>query len=174
VNEPPLSSRLLIGALAGFAATAVMTAAMRRLHARLPADERYPLPPREIAERVSPGATGDDALRDLSLAAHFAYGAAAGAVLASGGTRHNDAVGALFGAGVWTASYFGWVPAFDILRPASEHPARRNALMVGVHLVWGSVTSWTIRELAAARATIVAGGPLRDATVPQATRGERR
>ena len=172
MNEPRMSSRILIGALAGLTASAAMTAAMRGLHARLPREERYPLPPREIVERFSPDVTREDNLRDLSLAAHFAYGAASGALLASTGTRHGEAAGVLFGLGVWAASYFGWVPLLGVLRPATGHPMRRNALMIGAHLVWGAATSRTIRELAAARATIVASGPPKDA--PEAPRGEKR
>ncbi len=49
---PHLLSRLAIGAIAGFVATMAMTAAMRRLHRRLPANERYKLPPRELADRI--------------------------------------------------------------------------------------------------------------------------
>lgn len=43
--------RLLLGALAG---TVAMTAAMRAMRGRLPAPERYPLPPREIIEGPVP------------------------------------------------------------------------------------------------------------------------
>ena len=57
-------SRLMIGALAGITATTVMTATMRRLHSKLPDEEKYPLPPREITERIAPEETGDEALRD--------------------------------------------------------------------------------------------------------------
>lgn len=169
-NELRLSSRLLLGALAGLTATSAMTAAMHRLHARLPQDERYPLPPREITERLSPGLIKEDALRDGSLAAHFAYGAAAGAFVASTGTAHRPAAGAVAGVAVWAASYFGWVPALRVLRLANEHPLRRNALMIGAHLVWGVVTTVTIRELGAARETVVAGGALHDAPAPRPKR----
>jgi len=163
VSEPRFSSRLLLGALAGLTATTVMTAMMRRLHAKLPEEERYPLPPREITERISATAVNENDLRDRSLAAHFVYGAMAGALIAATGTKHRNAAGAAMGAGVWIGSYFGWVPASDILKRADKHPLRRNALMIRVHLVWGAVTTWAIRELAAARETIVAEGPLRDA-----------
>ena len=48
-----LRSRLLIGGIAGFVGTMAMTAAMRRLHRRLPEKERYPLTPREIVDSGS-------------------------------------------------------------------------------------------------------------------------
>lgn len=176
MTVPRLSSRFVIGALAGLTATTFMTAAMRRLHGNLPVAERYPLPPREITERLAPEAAGEGALRDASLLAHFGYGAATGALIAGAGTRKGDAAGAALGVGIWALSYFGWVPGFRILEPADEHPPRRNALMIGAHLVWGAVTTWTIRELTAARRTMLANGPLRDAPVPQgdfqADRGE--
>ena len=50
-------SRAVLGALAGFAATAIMTSAMQRLHERLPQEERYPLTPREITQSTMPAAS---------------------------------------------------------------------------------------------------------------------
>jgi uncharacterized membrane protein YagU involved in acid resistance len=46
--------------------------------------------------------------------------------------------GALFGVGVWAASYLGWLPAAGILRPATREPAGRNAMMIASHAVWGA------------------------------------
>lgn len=170
MSEPRLSSRLVLGALAGLTATTAMTAVMRRLRQRLPDEELYPLPPREITERILPEIE-EPGLRDASLVAHFAYGATAGALIASTGTRPRNSVGSLIGACVWAASYLGWVPGLAVLKPANEHPRRRNALMISAHLVWGAVTTWSIRELADARDTIVAEGPLRDAPT-RPTEGE--
>jgi hypothetical protein len=45
---------LAFGALAGLSATMAMTAAMRALFKWLPSHERYPLPPRELTERILP------------------------------------------------------------------------------------------------------------------------
>ena len=56
----------------------------------------------------------------------------------------------------------GWVPALNLLEPATEHPARRNALMIAVHLVWGASTAQAMRELAEARETIFAAGEDKD------------
>jgi uncharacterized membrane protein YagU involved in acid resistance len=156
-----MSTRLLLGALAGLAGTMAMTSAMSRLHRRLPPKEQYPLPPREITAAVLPAAA-DKTVRDSAMAAHFAYGAATGAIIAGLRPETGPVGGALYGAGVWAASYFGWVPALGILRPANEHPMRRNALMIGVHLVWGAVTALSLRELDAARRTMLRSGPSRD------------
>ena len=155
-----LGSRLVIGAIAGFVGTMAMTAAMRRLHARLPERERYPLTPREIVDSIA--APPDQPARDLTAAAHFAYGAGCGALLAAADPRVGRLTGAMAGAGVWLASYMGWIPAFGVLKPATDHPPRRNALMIAVHLVWGWATAEAMRELVEARETIFAGGEDRD------------
>jgi uncharacterized membrane protein YagU involved in acid resistance len=166
-KHPRLASRLVIGAVAGFVGTMAMTAAMRRLHRRLPDEERYPLTPREIVDRVSEQAAGaelpSETAKDVTVAAHFLYGAAMGAMIAAVNPDPGKRSGALAGGAVWLASYMGWIPAVGTLEPATAHPARRNALMIGVHFVWGASTAVAIRELRAARETIFADGPDRDA-----------
>ena len=147
-------------AVAGIVGTMAMTSAMRRLHARLPAEERYPLTPREIIDAAI--APPDEAGRDLTTAAHFTYGAACGALVAAADPKPSKRVGAAAGVAIWLASYMGWIPALNLLKPATEHPARRNALMIAVHLVWGTATASALRELAAARETIFAAGEDRD------------
>ena len=165
-NELKLGSRLLIGGIAGLIGTMAMTAAMRRLHQQLPEAEKYPLTPREIVDSVAAqadAALSEEASRDLTTAAHFAFGAACGSLMAAFHPRAAPAAGAAFGTAVWLASYLGWIPAACILTPATEHPARRNALMIGVHLLWGATTAAAIGELIAVRETMIAGGPDRDA-----------
>jgi uncharacterized membrane protein YagU involved in acid resistance len=165
-KEPRLASRLVIGAVAGFVGTMAMTAAMRRLHRRLPEAERYPLTPREIVDSMSEQATGaapeDETAKDLTTASHFLYGAAMGALISAANPDPSRKAGALAGTAVWLASYMGWLPAVGTLEPATKHPARRNALMIGVHLVWGASTAAAIRELRLARETIFAQGPEKD------------
>jgi hypothetical protein len=85
------------------AASAAMTAAMRRLHTPLPKRERYPLPPREIVERLV-GDGEEAALRDATMAAHFGYGAATRAIYALVAQKPGLLSGGLFGATVWRAS----------------------------------------------------------------------
>src|SRR5829696_1978233 len=46
-------NRILLGALAGVAATGPMTLAMRLMHEQLPREERYPLPPRQVTEGLA-------------------------------------------------------------------------------------------------------------------------
>jgi len=168
VSDPTLKhgSRLVIGAIAGVVGTMAMTAAMRRWHQKLPEEERYPLTPRDIIDSGAEQAgveLDNESAKDLTLAGHFAYGAACGAALAAMNPEIRRRTGALAGVGVWLASYMGWIPAAGILKPAPEHPPRRNALMIGVHLVWGAVTAATMRELVAVRRTMIEAGPDRDA-----------
>ncbi len=40
---------------------------------------------------------------------------------------------------VWGVSYLGLLPGLGILSSAKDHPARRSALMIAAHLVWGWV-----------------------------------
>ena len=165
-NPPKLGSRLLIGAIAGFAGTLAMTAAMRRMHERLPPEERYPLTPREIIDSTSEAAgiplTGE-AAKDVTTASHFLYGAASGALLGAANVMLGPVSGGLGGVGIWLGSYMGWIPGFGILKPATDHPPQRNLLMIGAHVVWGVATARAMRELVAARETILEDGPDRDA-----------
>ena len=158
-----LGSRLIVGAIAGVVGTMAMTSAMRRIHARLPAEERSPLTPREIVDSALD--PEEEPARDLTTFSHFAYGAGCGALIAAANPRPGLREGAGAGVAVWLASYMGWIPAVGLLKFATRHPARRNLLMIGVHLVWGATTAKAIRELGDARESIFAGGADRD--VPQ-------
>lgn len=153
----------LAGMTAGFVATAPMTAAMALMHRMLPDDERYALPPREIvdsaaiaanAEAVTPGRlqhpsehrTGlldvvEDERAAVALAAHFAFGALAGSAygpIARTRPAHPALTGAGFGLMVWASQFLGVLPAVGVLSNAKDHPARRNALMIAAHVVWGA------------------------------------
>lgn len=154
-------NRLLLGALAGIAGTFAMTSAARAMHRRLPAAERYPLPPREIIEGTLPGVTKraleEPGRQTATLAAHFGYGAATGALYALVRPRGGILAGAAYGVLVWTVSYFGIMPGLRILRPAHDHPLRRDALMIAAHLVWGSTMAGTLRELELAEEEVFAG-----------------
>ncbi|HEV2747419.1 MAG TPA: hypothetical protein VGW34_09010 [Allosphingosinicella sp.] len=165
-DQPKLGSRLLIGAIAGVVGTMAMTSAMRRLHGKLPPKERYPLTPREIVDSASRqlGAElGGEPAKDVTTAAHFAYGAATGAMLGAANVMIGPVAGGLAGVTIWLGSYMGWVPGAGLLTPATRHPPRRNLLMIGAHIVWGVATARAMRELVEARDTIVADGPDKDA-----------
>lgn len=136
--------RIAFGGLAGIAATVAMTAAMRRLYPLLDKSKRYPLPPREIIDRIG---LGDDerTARDRTVLAHFGYGALAGALFAALPPPRGS--GTAFGLGIWAVSYLGWIPALRILSPASQHPVQRNLLMAAAHVVWGIVLAKSLSEL---------------------------
>lgn len=150
-----LQTTLTKGALAGFAATLPMSAVMLAAHEFLPPHERYPLPPSEIVSRVAEkvgveeAAAGSDH-KLLTTASHFAYGAATGALYAALPHQISPSSalnGTIFGLIVWAGSYLGLLPALGILRPATKHPARRNALMIAAHVVWGSALGVLVDSL---------------------------
>ena len=155
------------GALAGAAATVPMSAFMELAHRELPFWERHSLPPRKITERVLRRAGVSRFLKEperlaATLASHFGYGAACGAVYGATWPRERIGIasGVAFGLAVWTGSYLGWLPATGLMAPATWHSRRRNALMIGAHVVWGAALG------AAARALI--GRRRRDATETEA------
>ena len=149
-------NRILIGALAGLAATGPMTLAMKLMHEQLPREEQYPLPPRQVAEGLAEKAGVNEHLDEeereaATWVSHFAFGAAAGALYgAVAGERldeHPVLAGAGFGLAVWAGSYLGWLPAAGILSSATKHPARRNALMIAAHVIWGATTGVALERL---------------------------
>lgn len=121
----------------------------------MPPQEQYPLPPREIVAKLAV----DTGLRRIltpaeehavAVACHYGYGAAAGALYgaltpprASGPAR-----GVVFGLALWAASYLGWLPALQILRPATQHPPRRTASMIASHILWGLALAALVRKSA--------------------------
>lgn len=150
-------SKLLTGALAGSIATAPMTLAMELMHRWLPRSERYPLPPSEITTKLTREAGVAQHLDQeqhvaLTLVNHFGYGAAVGSLYGLLPSKPRAPLpAALWGIGyglvVWAVSYLGLLPALGILRPATEHPERRNLLMIAAHVVWGSVTGLLVARM---------------------------
>jgi hypothetical protein len=150
-----VGTQLLAGATAGLLATIPMTVVMLAWHRHLPAAQRYDLPPRLITERAAarmrfaaraprPGSVA-------TLAAHFGFGAATGALYAAGRTELHRQFPATTGIGyglvVWAASYLGWVPAMRLMPPATRQPAARNAMMVAAHIVWGAALGLALNAL---------------------------
>ena len=147
---------LLAGALAGTAATVPMTIFMAAADAALPESERYPLPPEQITATLArsagvptrPERPGWEA---KTYAAHFGFGAAAGAAYAALGADrlpgHPAAKGVAFGLSVWAVSYLGWLPAAGLVPPATREPTGRNLLMVAAHVVWGAAVGTLSQRL---------------------------
>src|SRR5579862_935804 len=140
----------IVGLLAGIVATGPMTVAMILWHRRLPVQERYPLPPRQIVMKLA-RVTGldksmsNEARSAATLLAHFGYGGAIGAIygaVAEELPSPGIPKGILFGLVVWVTNYLAMLPAAGVLHGAQKHPARRNALMIAAHIVWGAATGW--------------------------------
>jgi biotin transporter BioY len=110
-----------------------------------------------LAEKAGVNEHLDEEERETATwVSHFAYGAACGALYgAVSGERldeHPVLAGVGFGLAVWAGSYLGWLPAANVLSPATEHPARRNALMIAAHVVWGATTGAVVGRLSDERA----------------------
>jgi uncharacterized membrane protein YagU involved in acid resistance len=141
-----ISGRMIFGALAGFIATAPMSAVMFAGHRRLPWNQRDPLPPEQITLNALDAAGLDDDLSRSQSAAltvfnHFAYGAATGslygALISTCRPASPLTSGIVYGLGVWGVSYLGLLPSLGLYRAATKEPAERNWLMVTAHIVWG-------------------------------------
>jgi hypothetical protein len=157
-GAPAFAVRLAKGALAGLVATVPMTVTMVLLQRLLPRHLRYPLPPEQVTLRMiaDKGAIRNMHEPQRTIATgilHFGIGALGGAsysVAAKLIPAPSVARGIGFGLLVWLTGYMGWLPALGILRPATKHPAQRNALMIAAHVVWGSVTGLLFAALAGA------------------------
>lgn len=138
---------LIAGAAAGAAATVPMTMFWEVMHRRLDGEPPRPLPPREVAEALAVKAGVNRQLDEvqmerLAMALHVGYGTLTGALFGCIAPRREAvrgiAAGMLFGLGVWTASYLGWLPATGVRHsPRWDQPARTK-LIVASHLVWGA------------------------------------
>jgi len=138
----------LLGAAVGTVATVPMTVFWEVMHGHLPGEPPRPLPPREVAEALAVKAgvsrhMSETQMQWLALAAHFGYGAVTGAIFGAIAPRRlPSAIGAgmVFGLGVWTSSYLGWMPATGVRHsPKYDLPAR-TGLIIASHLVWGAVS----------------------------------
>ena len=158
-GSDPSLDKLFKGALAGFIATAPMSVAMTMGWRLLPKHEQYHLPPRQITEEISERVGVDDYLNEegligLTIASHFGYGALFGGLY--GLFEEHLPVpasvkGALSGLALWAGSYLGWLPAMDILPPATRQPRRRNLLMILAHIVWGVARGEGVRRLSSGK-----------------------
>jgi uncharacterized membrane protein YagU involved in acid resistance len=137
--------RMMAGAAAGTAAAIPMTAYWEYMHTRVAGEPPRPLPPREIVEAIavktgmSRELTETD-VQNLALAGHFCYAAATGSLfglIAPRTPAAGAAAGALFGVGVWAASYLGWLPAAGVRQPVTYDLPARTKLMIGGHILWG-------------------------------------
>ena len=149
------SDKLLKGALAGFVATGPMSLTMLIGWLFLSGREKYHLPPRLITEEITERVGLEKHLNETQLiaatiASHFGYGAAFGSFYALFEQRlplPASLKGIFAGLAIWAGSYLGWLPAADILPPATRHPWRRNLMMILAHVVWGVTLGEMTRKL---------------------------
>jgi hypothetical protein len=135
----PLVKRAARGVVAGLAATAVMTAT--RIGAeRAGLVGRRP-PHSEIVGRLravlgrSPW--GDDAERAATIA-HYAFGAAAGAIYAACVPRlARPATGAVYASAIWTVSFHQVLPRLGLMPPPRRDDTGRQVVLAVDHVVYG-------------------------------------
>ena len=136
---------VLRGAMAGFAATVPMTITMEAVRAVFPREQHRRMPPREIVDRTVEK-TGEGARVDatdrfvITTAAHFAFGAAAGALygLLVRSRRSSPLTGIAYGLTVWALAYGAALPALGLHRAADEDTDARNSVLIASHIVWGA------------------------------------
>jgi uncharacterized membrane protein YagU involved in acid resistance len=138
--------RFLHGMLAGLSATGPMTVVMLIWHRLLPRHEQYPIPPYVITTRAVEETSASNLVDQeservgLTVASHFGFGAAAGALyglLADALPLPGPGKGTIYGLLVWAAYYLGILPATGLYRPPQAEPLRRHGMMIMAHVVWG-------------------------------------
>jgi putative membrane protein len=146
------------GAVAGTVATIPMTAFMLLMQQALPRWQHYDLPPEKLTDELADRAGAKKHMNKpqkvaLALVAHFAYGAAMGTLYSLLMQRGNIKTypfllkGNIFGLAVWGASYLGLLPAMQMSTTAPKETPHRNLLMIGAHIVWGTVLAVTVHIL---------------------------
>jgi len=129
------------GLIAGAVGTGAMTAAQTAYYKASGSESSST--PAEVAKRIIRGVlqrdVPDEKTELLNNVMHWGYGTSWGAVyglvqgtVAGSAFKH----GALFGAGVWSASLVQ-LPAMKLAPPVWEYPPTELALEVGYHVVYG-------------------------------------
>jgi uncharacterized membrane protein YagU involved in acid resistance len=155
-----IAGTVAAGSLAGLVATVPMTATMLFVSRFFTRSRQHLREPRHVTNVAlyRTGLSQSDAVDDqqgaIQLAAHVAYGAAAGSIYPAV-ERYiplpEKYQGAAFGLGVYAASYVGWLPALDVLPPPQRRPAGRTAVLVAAHSVWGASLGAMYRALRSRR-----------------------
>jgi uncharacterized membrane protein YagU involved in acid resistance len=112
----------------------------------LPKGQRYALPPEIIIQDLTQRAHIRQHMNKVqilgaTLVSHFGYGAVMGtlySMLVRKIALPAAVKGALFGLGVWAASYLGLLPLLGMAEAGQKEPGRRNLLMIAAHVIWGS------------------------------------
>jgi hypothetical protein len=111
------------------------------------------MPPEKVVRRAIAAANQAPSTpteRIVAAAAHFGFGAAAGAAY-SLMTDEDDALpaslakGIGFGLALYAISYAGWIPALDILPPPHRDRRDRQVSMGVAHVVYGAALAMLAR-----------------------------
>lgn len=162
-NQKPIEAQSslswLKATLAGLVSTVPMSVFMLATQRLLPKGYRYALPPevimKELADRahISHHMSKKQVVIATTIS-HFGYGATMGLLYSPLGKKvplPGAVKGILFGLFVWTASYLVLLPLGDMDASGQKEPVRRNLMMIGAHVVWGSamgvITDILIRRL---------------------------
>lgn len=137
----------LAGGIAGLLATIPMTVVMIAGKRLLPRRSQDPLPPVQITQNALRAVRVDGEVSRaqevaLSIVNHFGFGASTGTLYGSLCPPRSVATaltsGCIYGLGVWSCSYLGWLPALGLYRSAVKDTFERNTLMITAHPVWGA------------------------------------
>ncbi|MEU6425059.1 DUF6789 family protein [Microbispora sp. NPDC046973] len=141
--------QLTRGAAAGALSTLTMSAVMLagQKSGLMPGQ-----PPKHIVRAALPGhrhrpKPGE---RVLGAVAHLGFGAGCGAAFAllTRGRRAGVPLGVGYALLIWLGAYEGWVPALNILPPASRDPARgRPVVMAAAHVAYGATLALAVRAM---------------------------
>lgn len=135
--------RIFAGFVAGAAATGPMTAFM---FGSQQLGLMYKPPPKQITERAerkageAPGRRPPSLLDTSWLAAHFGFGAAAGAAFGLLRRLYPGSsweAGILHGLAVWAVGYVGVMPSLGLYPPPQKDRTSRAMVMVAAHVVYG-------------------------------------
>ncbi|WP_413292288.1 DUF6789 family protein [Bdellovibrio sp. HCB185ZH] len=137
---------LFRGLWASTMATSTMSYSLFEAFKRFTLRDRIkPLPQAQVAatalEKLHIPKLGSEAQQEAAMISHYGYGAVFGiayALLASKIPGSNPVIkGSLFGLGVWAASYFGIIPAFNLEPKNRKQTTQRKSLIIGSHIIWG-------------------------------------
>lgn len=142
---------IVYGGLGGAAGTVMMTGVMVAVR-RAGLVGTPELPPEQVTAGMLNQARlpREDRKQDiLAGVAHLAFGSGAGTVFGLLSLKLRMPIprplqGMLFGVGLWTTSYAGWVPALALLPPPSHDSPVRQSLLILEHLVYGAVLGATV------------------------------
>lgn len=135
---------IVSGAGAGVVSTIVMTVPIA-ISARCGLIDR--IPPEEVTARVAETALDDQQIPEPVISAvwpftHLAYGALCGVLyrcVPRSLRPDRMGTGVVYGVGIWTANYFGYLPMLHLYPPPQRDAPARPIVMILAHMLFGAV-----------------------------------